>query len=117
MTALSLAFAGRAAAASPSCAAVGGGLETCTFASPGQTAFDVPAGVTSVSAVAVGQQGGADFGTNTVGGLGAVATGTLAVSGGEHLFVDVAVLGGSGGQLFPGFVDGGHGGGESDIRT
>jgi outer membrane protein OmpA-like peptidoglycan-associated protein len=117
MAALVLAFAGRAAAASPSCVGVGGGMVTCTFTSVGQTAFDVPAGATSLTAAAVGQQGGADFGTDTPGGLGAVATGTLAVTGGEHLFVDVDVLGGTPGRLNGFFVDAGAGGGESDVRT
>ncbi len=106
-----------AAPALPAACSQSGTTVTCTYTAQGQSQFDVPAGITSVTATAVGAQGGADFGSGTPGGLGAVASGTLSVTPGQVLFVEVDVLGGAGGSVSSGFTDGGVGGGESDVRT
>ena len=112
-----VAFAGTAAAFPAGCSQSGTTV-TCTYTSGGETAFVVPAGVNSVDATVVGQQGGSDYGDGNAGALGAVASGTIGVTGGEMLYLEVGVLGGSGGrgnrssQLL-----GGDGGGESDVRT
>jgi hypothetical protein len=90
---------------------------TCTYTSVGEHQFAVPAGVTAVTATAVGGQGGSDFGLGEPGGLGATASGTIPVSSGQVIFAEVGILGGAAGSLLPGFVDSGAGGGESDVRT
>lgn len=93
---------------------------TSTFAPTGaEQMFVVPAGVTVLSVSAVGANGG------LAGGLGATVTGTLFVSPGQALFVNV---GGDGGTSASGFNGGGNGaslgvfiggggGGASDVRT
>ncbi len=101
----------------PAACSQSGTTVTCTYTSQGESQFDVPTGITSVTATAVGAQGGADFGSGTPGGLGAVASGTFSVTPGQVLFVEVDVLGGTGGTESGGFVSGGAGGGESDVRT
>ena len=104
-------------AALPAGCTASAGTVTCTYTSAGEHQFAVPAGVTSVTATAVGGQGGSDFGSGSPGGLGAVAKGTVPVTPGQVIFAEVGILGGAAGQLFPGFTDSGAGGGESDVRT
>jgi hypothetical protein len=93
------------------------GSVTVRYTTQGESKFTVPPGVTSITATAIGAQGGADFGAGDPGGLGAEATGTFTVTPGESLFAEVGVLGGAAGQIAPGFFDSGAGGGESDVRT
>lgn len=102
-----------------------------TFATPGEHAFVVPAGVTSVQVTLVGGAGGAGSG-GAPGGSPATATATLTVSPGETLYGEVAgngqaVVGfenaggynggGGGGEHSFGGAGGGGGGGASDIRA
>jgi hypothetical protein len=101
----------------PSGCSQSGATVTCTYTSQGEHQFAVPSEVTSVTATVVGGQGGADFGTGDSGGLGAVASGTLAVTPGQVLFAEVGILGGAAGEPTKGFSDSGAGGGESDVRT
>lgn len=99
---------------------------TATFAFTGsEQTFTVPAGVTSLQVVAVGGKGG--NGPSALGGFGAVVTGTLAVTPGEVLYIEVGENGddsadccsasfnggGAGGE---GDTDGAAGGGASDVR-
>ena len=111
-----VAFAGPAAAFPAGCTQSGTTV-TCTYTSGGETAFTVPAGVNSVTATVVGQQGGSDYGGGSAGALGAVASGTIGSTPGESLYLEVAVLGGRGGEGNNGFPLAGYGGGESDVRT
>lgn len=106
-----------AAPALPADCTQSGNTVTCTYTAGGETAFAVPQGVSSVTATVVGAQGGADSSDNVAGGLGAVASGTITVTGGETLYAEVDILGGAPGVESNGFVDGGAGGGESDVRT
>jgi hypothetical protein len=126
--ALGLAVAVIPATAGPALAATPGGITspsgctesattvTCQDTLPGESTFTVPPGVTSVTATAVGAQGEIGYTDTEVGGSGAVATGTLAVTPGETLYLEVGILGGAaagmGGPDQPG-----AGGGESDVRT
>ena len=95
----------------------------------GEQLFTVPNGVTSLNVVAIGGKGGSSGGgtggIGAAGGFGATATGTVAVTPGQVLFVEVA---GNGGLISGGFNgggngadgsdhDGGGGGGATDIRT
>ena len=111
-----LAFVG-AAAALPAGCTQGGPTATCTYTSGGETPFVVPNGVFSVTATAVGAQGQSDHFGQGSGGLGAQATGTIAVTPGETLYLEVNVLGGRGGNDNRPLQLGGSGGGESDVRT
>jgi hypothetical protein len=94
----------------------------CTFTYTGhEETFTVPAGISSVQIDAVGAPGG-----GSAGGLGGTASGSVAVTPGETLFVDV---GGVGTTMAGGFNGGGDpdtnastggaggGGGASDVRT
>lgn len=94
--------AGSAAADSSGCSQSGSNV-TCTYTAQGESQFVVPAGVSSLTATVVGAQG------QGPGGLGAEASGTLAVTPGATLYAEVDVLGASG--------YGDRGGGESDLRT
>ena len=126
--ALGLAVAVIPAVASPALAATPGGITspsgctesattvTCQDTLPGESTFIVPPGVTSITATAVGADGGQETVFNGGGGSGAVATGTLAVTPGETLYLEVDVLGGAPGQA-GGVALAGAGGGESDVRT
>ena len=123
------AFATSAVALPPGCVQSANTV-TCTFSSTGsEQTFAVPAGVSSVSAAAVGGRGATGVGTDPgssggAGGFGAQVTGDLAVTGGETLYVEVA---GNGAGQTGGFNGGagsgaaacigGGGGGASDIRT
>jgi hypothetical protein len=111
-----VAFAGSAAAFPAGCSQSGNTV-TCTYTARGETAFAVPAGVNSVNATLVGAQGGNDFLSDGPGGLGAQASGTIPVTSGETLYLEVDVLGGRSGKDDTGFVLAGTGGGESDVRT
>lgn len=112
---------------------------TAPFTTPGEQAFTVPDGVTSLHVVAIGGKGGNGEapGLNGAGGYGAMVTTDLQVPQGVHtLYVDVGGNGGSAaGSLIAGaggvngggaggssngdFTTGGGGGGggASDIRT
>jgi hypothetical protein len=111
-----------------------------SFTTPGEHAFVVPAGVTSLRVTLVGGNGGPGAGdgggVRADGGAGATATATIAVTPGETLYVEVAGNGGTtdadGSPAQPGFggggvggdvvfiasaPGGGGGGGASDVRT
>ncbi len=104
---------GQARAVVPAGCSQTGSTVTCTFAAQGETQFVVPLGVSSLTATAVGAQGGPDgFNHVSAGGLGAIATAVVAVTPGQALYLEVNVLGGAGGGPF-----GAAGGGESDVRT
>src|SRR5215475_6305143 len=66
-----------AAPALPTGCTQSGSTVTCAYTSAGEHQFAVPSGITSVTATAVGGQGGEDFGLGEPGGLGAIATGTF----------------------------------------
>jgi Glycine rich protein len=103
-TAVALAFA-----AAPAQAA------TASFSSTGaEQVFSVPAGVTSLAVTAIGAAGSAVGGA--AGGRGATLSGTIAVTPGQMLYVEV---GDSGSGSAGGFNGGGNpgGGGASDVRT
>ena len=86
-----------------------------TFAAGADQPFHVPSGVTELSVVVVGAAG-ESAPNGGPGGSGARVAATLAVTPGTTLYVNVDVGGGAGG---PGGtnLDGGDGGGASDIRT
>jgi hypothetical protein len=108
---------GRARAALPPNCTRSGNEVTCKFSftgAPDQT-FEIPAGVSSVNVVAVGAPGGGAgprFPSPVPGGAGAVASGTLKVTGGQTLYVEV---GGSGGDGWSGSEGGFNGGGPGDF--
>ena len=107
--------ASAAVAALPSQCTQSGSTDTCTFTTKGETEFTVPQNVSSIAVTTVGGHGGTSL-SGTPGGLAAVASGTVAVTTGENLFLEVNISGGTAGRD-NGIVDGGAGGGESDIRT
>jgi hypothetical protein len=90
----------------------------------GEQTFTVPAGVTSLDVVATGGRGGNAAGA---GGAGALVTGTLSVTPGEPLYVEVGGNGQNGspdgnsgasnGGFNGGAAGGAGGGGASDVRT
>ena len=93
---------------------VAGASQTQTFAyTGGEQTFTVPAGVTSLEAVAVGGNGGSTGGS---GGAGARVAGELTVTPGETLYIEVGGNGEDGG-FNGGGSGGGGGGGASDMRT
>jgi len=103
-----------------------------TFTSVGESTFIVPAGVSDVTVTAIGAQGGAGYDGGCYAN-GAEVNGTLAVTAGETLYVEVGGLGGdSDASANPaggsngggtggsgGFANraAGGGGGASDVRT
>ncbi len=95
---------------------------TETFTSTGvEQSFVVPVGVTSVHVRAIGGAGETamaegPFQGAAPGGAGALVVGSLPVTPGEILYVEVAASGFNGGGQF-GFDGGGMGGGASDVRT
>lgn len=122
------------AASTPSCSQVAA-VVTCTvtFSYTGsEQQFTVPAGISAVTALAIGGHGGAH---SNAGGEGASTSGSFAVSAGQTLYVEVAGAGSNwvpgggaaggfngGGyataMIGPGFdLGGGGGGGASDVRT
>jgi hypothetical protein len=93
-------------------AAASAGQATVTISAPGETAFKVPEGVSSVQFEATGARGGSDGYGLRGGGLGGRAFGTASpVNPGRIFYVEVGIGGGSG------WVFGGAGGGASDLRT
>lgn len=103
--------------------------ETLTFFPEGaEQTFVVPAGVTTVHAIAIGGRGGDGEGNvGGLGGFGAIASADLAVTPGQTLYVEVggngddAADGGAGGfngggSSGEGSSPSGGGGGASDIR-
>lgn len=96
----------------------GGGLATTTFSYTGSSqTFTVPAGVTSITIDASGAVGGnaADrLTTNAVGGSGSRASGTLAVTPGQVLQINV---GGAGSATGAGGFNGGGNGGTAAAGT
>jgi hypothetical protein len=104
-----------ATAALPSQCSQSGSTETCMFTTRGETDFTVPQNVSSIAVTAVGGHGGTSL-SGTPGGLAAVASGSMSVTTGENLFLEVNISGGTAGRD-NGIVDGGAGGGESDVRT
>ena len=74
-----------AVAGLPSNCAQSGITVTCTFTAQGESQFTVPFGVSSITATTVGAQGRPDNVTATPGGLGAQATGSFTVGGGQTL--------------------------------
>jgi hypothetical protein len=112
--------------------------DTATFAVPGDHAFVVPEGVSSVHVVAVGGHGGKGYLNPAAGGFGARTTADIPVTPGQVLYIEVAGNGGNGvpatgginnsmsggmagvnggGAGGGGATGGGGGGGSSDIRT
>ncbi len=98
--------------------------ETATFKyTGGEQTFAVPAGVTHIHVESVGGAGGTAPAGGTLGGRGAVVSGTVTVTPGHTLYVEVGGAGagttggfnGGGGQTNGDF--GGGGGGASDVRT
>jgi hypothetical protein len=90
----------------------------------GEQTFTVPAGVTSVEVTAIGGHGGSAAAS---GGAAAQVTGTLSVTPGETLYVEVGGNGANGnpngggtsvsGGFNGGAAGGAGGGGASDVRT
>jgi Glycine rich protein len=99
---------------------------TTTFSyTGGEQTYTVPVGVSLLSVTAIGAAGGGPTECCLAAGRGAIVTGTVAVSPGETLYVEV---GGAGAQSVGGFNGGGDspirnglsafgGGGASDLRT
>lgn len=87
-----------------------------TITRVGETAFTVPAGVTSLQISAIGGSGGnvisSSGGVLQAGGQGRSISATLAVTPGEVLYVEVGSDGANGRNL-----GGGGGGGATDVRT
>jgi hypothetical protein len=108
---------GQARAALPSNCDQSGIKVSCQFSFTGaHQTFTVPAGTSSVDIVAVGAPGGASgprFPSPVPGGAGALARGTLKVTGGQVLHVEV---GGPGDDGFTTSVGGFNGGGMGDPR-
>src|SRR4051812_44756131 len=77
---------------------------TVTYTSVGETAFRVPAGVTSVHVVVIGGHGGQGF--FGLGGSGAKVEGDLSVKPEDVLYAEVAA---DGGDLMPGYTPPGVG--------
>ncbi|MCB9273926.1 MAG: HYR domain-containing protein [Lewinellaceae bacterium] len=91
------------------------GQVTVTFNYTGNMqSWTVPAGVTSVTVEAWGAQGQTNAGGNVAGGLGGYATGALAVTPGQILYIFV---GGGGAQSTTGGYNGGGNAGYSDCAT
>ena len=94
--------------------AVASGSATRTFAyTGGEQMFAVPAGVSSISAIAVGAAGGSA--AAVAGGNSAQTSGVVPVAPGSVLYVEVGGLGCNGGAPVVGSA--GAGGGASDVRT
>jgi hypothetical protein len=82
--------------------------------------WTVPSGVTSIAVEAIGAGGGDGPLGGGQGGLGAVVKGTLAVTPGETLYVEVGTTGAGATPSFNGggtTLNAGFGGGASDVRT
>ncbi len=103
----------------------GPGSQTFNYTG-GSQIFTVPCGVSFITIAAWGAAGGVGNQGGNIGGLGGYATGTLAVTGGQLLQINVGQMpptssnvggwngGGNGGTGGSGY--GGGGGGASDVR-
>lgn len=96
------------------------GADTATFAYTGsEQTFTVPAGVT-IEVTAIGAPGGTETSAPT-SGRGAIVSGSLSVTPGQVLYVEVGGVGQSTGGGFNGGGNDGSfsrgGGGASDVRT
>ena len=100
------------------------GTVSCTYISTGtEQSFFVPDGVTTVSVVAsgaAGHSGQTEYRGSVAGGAGAAAAGTITVTSGSRLWVEVGSNdgfngGGAGTQCYTSYT--GNGGGASDVRT
>jgi hypothetical protein len=101
--------------------------DSATFSSTGsEQCYDVPTGVSSLTVTVHGAPGGST--SSAHGGVGAVVSGTLSVTSGQTLYVEVGGSGagsgssssafnGGGAAGAAGIQDGAGGGGASDIRT
>ncbi|HEX2901715.1 MAG TPA: glycine-rich protein, partial [Bacteroidia bacterium] len=109
----------------------GSGTQTFSYTGAAQT-FTVPSGVTSLTVDLRGAKGGDGFPVMSAGGLGGRVTGTITVTPGQVLQINVggvganatATVGGAGGfngggqgGIYSGSYGGGGGGGGSDIRS
>ncbi len=109
-------------AAAQSCAQTGNQV-VCTFDFTGAAeTFTVPSGVTQLQADVRGASGGAgagDVNPGGTGGAGAEVTGTLTVTPGQTLQVNVGGAGGDAVETTPGTAgyNGGGGGGTSDSSS
>ena len=72
-----------------------GVVEAKTFTTVGESTYVVSAGVTHVAIQAIGGRGGQAWGSTCDGGFGAVVTGTLQVTPGQTLYVEVGGQGGA----------------------
>jgi hypothetical protein len=118
----SLVSATGARAALPAGCTASGQTMTCVYGNTGaEASFTVPSGVSSLQILAVGAPGGGQAGF--VGDGGGATSGSVAVTGGETLYVEVGGPGNSqtggfnGGGSSSGFGDASGGGGASDVRT
>jgi Bacterial Ig-like domain (group 3) len=118
----SLVSATGARAALPSGCTASGQTMTCVYSNTGaEQSFAVPLGVSSLQILAVGASGGGQDGV--VGGAAGTASESVAVTGGETLYVEVGAPGDqtgggfNGGGSSSGFGDASGGGGASDVRT
>jgi hypothetical protein len=106
----------QASADSSPCGSTGvAGISSCSYTTVGADTFTVPAGITSVTFVVAGAEGGESTG-RAPSGLGGRVGAKLAVTSGEVLQVNI------GGQGQAGTADGAinngaGGGGSSDVRT
>ena len=114
---LSLPFATTAGATTSACGSAGvlstsGSSNTCAYTTVGEDTFTVPAGVGAIDVVAVGGAGGAP--ALSPKSRADQVLGTLAVTPGETLWVDVGGVGGAGtaqkSYTVGGFNGGGNGG-------
>jgi hypothetical protein len=109
------------AATAPAVAATG----SQAFTTTGESAFVVPAGVTSLHVQLVGGAGQRALGGGSAGGAAAMVSATIAVTPGGTLFAEVGggplqtsvQQGATGGGGAGGGLYGGGGGGASDVRT
>jgi hypothetical protein len=90
----------------------GPGLTRLTFGAVGESRFVVPPGDSRVTITAVGAQGAAGY--SSFGGFGAAVTGTVPVTPGETLYIEVGGAASNGGGGGGGAA--GAGGGASDVR-
>jgi hypothetical protein len=134
LTAATAVVFGGMAQASPACPS-SAGITTCTFVYTGaEQTWTVPASVTSVTVTAAGAAGGNGFSSSAVGGTADTVSGTLSVTPGSILYVEVGGRGGAaagnvaGSGGFNGGGNGlempcncssasGGGGGASDVRS
>jgi adhesin/invasin len=112
----------------PAGASAAGAVQRDFFATGAEQQFVVPAGITEIAVFAAGGKGGygaVDGGAVNPGGFGAQVSGSLTVTPGDVIYVEVGGNGGLPGGGFNGGGDGGTpggggfgggGGGASDVR-